>query len=799
MSQYISQFNETTFDLTSFPIKDDNIFQIENNELVLKIGNIDHNLLGNLSTGDPHSQYLLKSGGTLTGDIDMQNNSIANILVNTGSVDSSVLSNKIDLVDNISIGLSSNKIFVKSVNASDIINRLDLIDNNSITLNGNDKFEINGSFLTNPLSTDLNLDNNSITNVKNISAKSLANIIFKTDNHQFKINEANDEYNFSLSGISRLIINDNGISTFKHTSDQALKILRNGTSGGNIIEFSNLSNVLGELEFTSPDKFRISKSGNSVFEINDADTVLFNKGLIQTIDSSTINIASKLNINNPGSTAVDLNLNGKAQMDNLDVFSNLKVIENGGTMLLRFISASGRNFIQSAADEVTGSAADLVFTSFNNGSEHMRITANGNIGINQAFPQERLHIEGNLRVDGIGDFDGLEVTNDHMLIQNTASANIAALRIWGPTDGNELNNTLPMVNYCYKSSNDLPDRCWSTFVNTKLSKWSPPMQFSFHTKNSFPDRDDVDDNVKFQIDTNSNIHAFGNILHDDNSTNLTLCQNTNVGNSVGCVEIGNQVNLFADNNGFQFFTGSNSEGGVGSVIFLINSSNVECRRRFVMDENRQITFKRQDGAQAVSMGINSRHEFVIGNSSGNRGIILSTNSTSSLNGIIFKDINGGTEYFNSNKNLSILRSTECQFSTLNFYGIQSVIKNAIVNFRQGSTITNSDHTFSAYIIDDHFVHINVTRNKSVDNPLWGSTWNNSNIELTALPWNIEQTSVVMHVRNDQDQIQMPLQCCFEDNGTIVINRLEGDLGMMLKPFDKTYRLRCGFSFVGIKK
>tara|TARA_R110002072_G_scaffold4384_2_gene30685 strand:+ start:2691 stop:3644 length:954 start_codon:yes stop_codon:yes gene_type:complete len=82
-------------------------------------------------------------------------------------------------------------------------------------------------------------------------------------------------------------------------------------------------------------------------------------------------------------------------------------------------TAAGENFIG------TSDAEDFVIAT--NGAERMRVDASGNVGINTA-PTERLHIDGNLQLDGAFMPGGISGNTDQILISKGVGNNPE----WGP-------------------------------------------------------------------------------------------------------------------------------------------------------------------------------------------------------------------------------------------------------------------------------------------------------------------------------------------------------------------------------
>jgi len=77
----------------------------------------------------------------------------------------------------------------------------------------------------------------------------------------------------------------------------------------------------------------------------------------------------------------------------------------------------------------------------------------------------------------------------------------------------------------------------------------------------------------------------------------------------------------------------------------------------------QYGFKRSDGFTAATMYFDSLNYLYISNISGNRGLILQTNTTSGTNGIQFNDLNGPTTWFYSNIGTTSISSTTTEMQT----------------------------------------------------------------------------------------------------------------------------------------
>jgi hypothetical protein len=95
-----------------------------------------------------------------------------------------------------------------------------------------------------------------------------------------------------------------------------------------------------------------------------------------------------------------LHVNGNAIVTG-DMKSGVSLVTGEtGTGALRLIAAHGLNYIQSGSNNTVNSAAPLLFTTISNGTEWARFSSSGNLGIATNNPQDRLHVNGNIRTSG---------------------------------------------------------------------------------------------------------------------------------------------------------------------------------------------------------------------------------------------------------------------------------------------------------------------------------------------------------------------------------------------------------------
>lgn len=85
-------------------------------------------------------------------------------------------------------------------------------------------------------------------------------------------------------------------------------------------------------------------------------------------------------------------------------------IQESSNSLLRIISTSNSNYIQSGITSSTGSSRDLIFTNINAANEWMRLSSLGNLGIGKNAPSEKLHISGNQIIESNSSNTALRIT-----------------------------------------------------------------------------------------------------------------------------------------------------------------------------------------------------------------------------------------------------------------------------------------------------------------------------------------------------------------------------------------------------
>jgi hypothetical protein len=135
--------------------------------------------------------------------------------------------------------------------------------------------------------------------------------------------------------------------------------------------------------------------------------------LFQNNGSNSSNVA-QVSLNGSGSTAINITTTGVGiggiASTTLDVIGRVRSTQDfmaestatgGNYSVVRLATGSnGANYIQSAAEQSSGSAAPLVFTGWFGSPEFMRITSAGNVGIGTASPSTRLSVEGAISTTG---------------------------------------------------------------------------------------------------------------------------------------------------------------------------------------------------------------------------------------------------------------------------------------------------------------------------------------------------------------------------------------------------------------
>jgi len=137
-----------------------------------------------------------------------------------------------------------------------------------------------------------------------------------------------------------------------------------------------------------------------------------------TISANTISIASMITTSSILATG-NIGIGTNAPGAKLDVNGIINSI--GGFVVntaypstngvLRLISDSGGNYIQSGLSTASDSKAPLIFGSIFNGTEWMRITAAGNVGIGTNNPGAKLDVNGGATING-----NLTVSNSNVSI-----------------------------------------------------------------------------------------------------------------------------------------------------------------------------------------------------------------------------------------------------------------------------------------------------------------------------------------------------------------------------------------------
>lgn len=381
-------FTDTTNNLTNY------ITYESSNKIKIQVGDLNIN----------------STNTNIVGNLTLPNNSIISSFINTGAVDSSKLSNTLDL--------SSKTI---------------TLPNNSIT----------NSMLNNNI-----VDGSKLSNTLDLSGKTISNITLP--NLPQRINTRGYTFEFLRDGetIQTLAQHD----TLTDTENVSIHNVFAGDV--NVNSFWGISCNLynGRLDLLNATQSRDSSS----FTINKKDSATTYERLL-TCDLNGRVSTNALSING-GSTSVACGIKGRTRIQALSALESSAVIE------LKPINLSGEiTFLYS------NGVNDLVLE-IGTGQEKIRVLQNGNVGIGLNNPTEKLEVEGKIKCDGLRVTESLSIfTIPDPLSINIEPKGCLSFRITGNNKTIRLDSSLNKNNYLTTIYNpsDTDDRTLTfTFDNS---------------------------------------------------------------------------------------------------------------------------------------------------------------------------------------------------------------------------------------------------------------------------------------------------------------------------------------------
>jgi len=181
-----------------------------------------------------------------------------------------------------------------------------------------------------------------------------------------------------------------------NSTESIIKLHKNVSSSGSCsLEFHDSTSIVGYLGNNTGRDLTLSNltASNLVFQTNSSDRMTINSsgnvGIGTTIPSS------KLHVNGNGEV---LRLQGSNN-------SYISFYPQGNTTRHAYIGVESNLNVNdfTISNEASG---DIIFRTTNTNNERMRILNSGNVGIGTLIPNEKLHVNGNIKLTGELYFDG---------------------------------------------------------------------------------------------------------------------------------------------------------------------------------------------------------------------------------------------------------------------------------------------------------------------------------------------------------------------------------------------------------
>jgi len=282
------------------------------------------------------------------------------------------------------------------------------------------------SFTTGPL---IYFDGTSLNSLANVSVRgtygnSTHTTTISTDNYGRITSISNTAIAIATTSISGLVkLNDTftststteaaTASTVKFLYDNLINTANSSTNASNIITGTLPNDRLVSVPNRALQNSAITINGSSVQLGSSITNLAVNTGKLSQFATTTAAELAGIISDDTGTGALvfanDAVLGSTTTISGRSGAATLFIQESSNS-LLRIISTSNSNYIQSGITSSTGSSRDLIFTNINAANEWMRLSSLGNLGIGTNAPSEKLHISGNQIIESNSSNTALRIT-----------------------------------------------------------------------------------------------------------------------------------------------------------------------------------------------------------------------------------------------------------------------------------------------------------------------------------------------------------------------------------------------------